>query len=679
MKNDFVLDQEQQKAFNFVANTNNSLFITGAAGTGKSTFVRKIQKEIDKNFLVLAPTGIAAINIGGQTIHSFFGFPMEVIGPRVKIGVSETKCDILERIDTIIVDEASMVRADLVDAMDRYLQQAFNTYLPFGGKQVVFVGDLFQLPPVIRHGTPDADLLHDMYGGGMPFFYKAKVLSRMNLLMIEFHKVYRQNDRKFLAILNRMRIGEIRKEDFDVLNSHVNKSSYICDYSVTLTANNQMAEIINMRKLEELNEGEFTYEGRVEGDFKTNMFPVPIKLQLKVGAQVIFCRNDYQGQYANGTIAIVTELKDDLIVVKLEDGRMVSIDPVEWNCYEKTYDKESHKVESKVIGTYTQYPIKLAWAITVHKSQGMTFERMHLDLTHGMFAHGQAYVAISRMKSLDGLTLSHKMMISDILVSPEIKALSNSFNNSKMIDDEMEFGKEYYKYFSIKDYDNAAKVCMNHAIKKIEAGEYRNAALSFKKMFDSMLDDVCLMNMTSKMDLLKDCSITCNFLNAVICLYGNRYEEAVGYADMVLTKRQCLEALFIQGRAFYELKRYNEAYDSVFKFLSYSQDNDDNRVIDSKLSLFEAMVYDKVGNENVGILKKLLKRCPECVRAYMLLRKNAQKQEMQLDLDEKNALIEAFNDKNVSEDEFVCLLQKANKKGKAFETFKKYIKKAFTK
>lgn len=679
MKNEFILDREQQNAFNIVANTNTSLFITGAAGTGKSTFVRKIQNEISKNFLVLAPTGIAAINIGGQTIHSFFGFPMEVIGPRVKIEVSETKCDILERIDTIIVDEASMVRADLVDAMDRYLQQAFNTYLPFGGKQVVFVGDLFQLPPVIRYGTPDADLLHDMYGGGMPFFYKAKVLSRMNLLMIEFHKVYRQNDRKFLGILNRMRVGEIGQEDFDVLNSHVNKSSDICDYSVTLTASNQMAEIINMRKFEELNEEEFIYEGRVEGEFKTGMYPVPIKLQLKIGAQVIFCRNDYQGQYANGTIAIVTELKEDLIVVKLEDERTVSVDSVEWYCYEKTYNKESHKVESKVIGTYTQYPIKLAWAITVHKSQGMTFERMHLDLTHGMFAHGQAYVAISRMKSLDGLTLSHKMMISDILVSPEIKALSNSFNNSKMIDDEMAFGKEYYKYFSIKDYDNAAKVCMNHAIKKIEAGEYRNAALSFKKMFDSMLDDACLMNMTSKMELLKDSSITCNFLNAVICLYGNRYEEAVGYADLVLTQRQCLEALFIQGRAFYELKRYNEAYDSVFKLLSYSQDNDDNRVIDSKLSLFEAMVYDKVGNENVGILKKLLKRCPECVRAYTLLRKNAQKQDMQLDLDEKNSLIEAFNDKNVSEDGFFCLLHKANKKGKAFETFKKCIKKAFTK
>lgn len=679
MKNDVIFDQEQQKAFNLVANTNNSLFITGAAGTGKSTFVRKIQMEIGKNFLVLAPTGIAAINVGGQTIHSFFGFPMEVIGPRVKIEVSETKCAILESIDTIIVDEASMVRADLVDAMDRYLQQAFNTYLPFGGKQVVFVGDLFQLPPVIRYGTPDADLLHDMYGGGLPFFYKAKVLSRMNLLMIEFHKVYRQNDRKFLDILNRMRIGEIGKEDFEVLNSHVNKSSDICDYSVTLTANKQMAEIINMRKLEELNEEEFTYEGRVEGDFKTNMFPVPIKLQLKVGAQVIFCRNDYQGQYANGTIAIVTELKDDLIVVKLEDGRMVSIDPVEWNCYEKTYDKESHKVESKVIGTYTQYPIKLAWAITVHKSQGMTFERMHLDLTHGMFAHGQAYVAISRMKSLDGLTLSHKMMISDVLVSPEIKALSNSFNNSKMIDDEMAFGQMYYKFFSIKDYDNAAKVCMSHAIKKIEAGEYRNAALSFKKMFDSMLDDNSLMNMTSNMDLIKDCSITCNFLNAVTCLYGNRFEEAIGYADMVLTQRQCLEALFIQGRAFYELRRYNEAYDSVFKLLSYSQENDDKRVIDNKQSLFEAMVYDKVGNANVEILKKLLKRCPECVRAYTLLRKNAQKQNLQLELDEKNELIEAFNDKNVSEDEFFCLLHKANKKVKAFETFKKCIKKAFTK
>ena len=294
---------DQQMAFDIVANTNTCLFITGKAGTGKTTFVKRIQEEIKKNFIVLAPTGIAAINVGGETIHSFFGLPLEVIGPHTKIEVSLEKKTLLENVDTIIIDEASMVRSDMVDAMDRYLRAVFSTHMPFAGKQIVFVGDLYQLPPVVKRGSADEEMLNDLYGTGVPFFYKAHVLKRMNLPKIEFRKIYRQNDADFVRILNKIRIGETKKEDLEILNQHICNTKETKDYSVTLTAFNNMAISINEEKLDEIEAEEFVYEGKITGDFKRKDFPVPDKLRLKVGAQVIFCRNDYMHGCANGTIA----------------------------------------------------------------------------------------------------------------------------------------------------------------------------------------------------------------------------------------------------------------------------------------------------------------------------------------------------------------------------------------
>ena len=226
---------EQQMAFDLVKKTNKSLFITGKAGTGKTTFIKLIRKEIDKNFLLLAPTGIAAVNVGGQTMHSFFGFPMQAIGPHTEIKLSQDNEALLREVDTIIVDEASMVRSDMVDGMDRCLRMVFHTNMAFGGKQVIFVGDLFQLPPVVKEGTADAEMLHDLYGAGLPFFYKAFVLKRMNLPKIEFQKVYRQRDEEFLNILNKMRNGEIKDEDLELLNEHVAKEDTERDFSVTVT------------------------------------------------------------------------------------------------------------------------------------------------------------------------------------------------------------------------------------------------------------------------------------------------------------------------------------------------------------------------------------------------------------------------------------------------------------
>ena len=673
-----ITNLEQQKAFGLVANTNTSLFITGKAGTGKTTFVKRIQQEIDKNFLVLAPTGIAALNVGGQTIHSVFRFPFEVVGPQTPMNVSPDNRIVLEKADTIIVDEASMVRADLVDGMDRFLCAITHSHLPFGGKQVVFVGDLFQLPPVYRKGSADEDMLRAMYGDGTPYFYKANAMKRMNLPKIEFQKVYRQKDQPFLSILDRMRLGENIQEDFDIINEQVSADDKVGDYSVTLASLNETVDNINNTRLGELDTKEFCYEGEVDGEFKIKDAPVPLELKLKVGAQVIFCRNDSSKGVVNGTIAKVTKLGEKQIKVVLEDGTELEVEKMSWESKKSVYNPTTKRLETEVVGTFVQYPIKLAWAITIHKSQGMTFDRMHFDLKRGTFAPGQAYVAISRMRTLKGLTLSNRLCPHHILQNAEIKAFANSFNDVPMIDEELAFGQQFSECFNKRDYDGAAKVCLKHTIEKIKKGDYRNAALIAKRMFDVMLDDECLMGSTEGIPLLKDCSMTCNFLNAVLCLYGNRYQEAVGYANLVLDRRACMEAMFIEARALYALEQYEEAFEMVTRIQEAAKNPDDPKATDMKQYLFEMRLNLKMDLPVLEEGKRLIKLCPQYVLAYVMIKTDARKSGLTIEVneeEEENPLVSAFNDESVSDNDFEKMLADVDKTSVAYKLFSRKVRK----
>lgn len=680
-KEEFTFDPtnfEQQKAFDLVANTNTSLFVTGKAGTGKTTFIKGIQQLIKKNFLVLAPTGIAAMNVGGQTIHSFFGLPFEAIGPKTIFEVSREKRDTLKYTDTIIIDEASMVRSDWVDGIDRFLRSLMETHLPFGGKQVVFVGDLFQLPPVVKYGSADYEMLCDMYGSGTPYFYKANVIKRMNLPKIEFQKVYRQKDLRFLDILDRMRLGENTNEDLEILNQQVSSNDKVGDFAVILTAYVKLADGINEKKLDDIDSEEFCYKGDVDGNFRIQDTPVPMELRLKVGAQVIFCRNDFGLGLVNGTIAKVVDLSDDYIKVVLENGNEINVEKMRWEKRESVYNKETKKVETEITGSFTQYPLKLAWAITIHKSQGMTFDRMHFDLTRGTFAPGQAYVAISRMRSLEGLTLSNKIRHNHILQNTEIKAFANSFNDVLLIDDELNHGRLLYKHIQDKDYDSAAKECLQWSLEKMKAGDYRNAALLAKKMFDVMFDDKCLKGLTKEVPLLKDCSTTCNFLNAVICLYSDRLEEAIGYANMVLDRRPCLEAMFIKGKALQGLNRYEEALEVAQLIRKTSDESEDKIFVDKKQYLFEAELNIQLANPNIETCRHLVKLVPSYLPAYFLMRKEVLANNLTIEMDkddEENVLVSAFNDATVSNDDFEAILNETEKASLTFRVFSRKVRK----
>ena len=660
------LNEEQQKAFELVKDTNASLFITGKAGTGKTTFIKRIQQEIKKNFLVVAPTGIAALKVEGQTIHSVFRFPFGLITPETRLWgdfkdkpqLYQKSISLLALVDTIIVDEVSMVRCDLVDAMDRILRRVMSTNQPFGGKQVVFVGDLCQLPPVARQD--DMEILSSYYGGGTPFFYKAHVLRRVNLPKIEFTKVYRQTDGEFIELLNKMRTGETSMSDLELLNQHIGLADDTDDFFITLATRNDVANAINKCKLDELDDEEQYYDGTVTGNFKTDDCPAPMTLNLKVGAQVIICRNKCVNGCVNGTIAKVVALEDDRIKIALEDGREEWVEPATWTNYERVANDKTGELEDREVGSFIQFPLKLAWAITIHKSQGMTFDRMHFDLSGGVFASGQTYVAISRMRSLDGLTLSREVRPSDIKTNAEVTEFYRSLNDYALINDELETGTAIKQFLDAKDFDGAARKCMEVALAKAHRGDYRGAVLMAKRMYDVMLDDDCLLGMTSEEPLLDLETTTGHFLNAVFCLYGNRFEHAVDFADNVLSHRLCPEALFVKARALYALGRYDEAYDVNFQIGFASSKTSECKIIDQKQYLFEAKLNEKLGNSNVDICKKLIKICPACLDAYAIMRREAMKDGKVIEDDGR--LFNAFNDSSISDEDFVQALVQADKR-----------------
>jgi hypothetical protein len=450
----FPNNPEVLNAFNLAEFTSRPLYITGKAGTGKSTFLKHYCQNTHKKFLLLAPTGLAALNIGGQTIHSFFGLPWRPILPNDRkipyfpnarydennnlVEEEHPKRKIIRNVDVIIIDEISMVRPDLIDAIDNSLRKnGGDSNLPFGGKQIIFIGDLFQLAPVVkREELPIITRFYDS-----PFFFSARIFQQIQFSNIEFKKVYRQSDPNFIALLDKIRKANTTPNDFVTLHSRYNPQ-YEPErnlYFIILCTTNEIADNLNLTYLQNLDTPEFSYVGRIDDRFEGNL-PAPLNLTLRVGAQVMFVKNDRGGRWVNGTIGKVTELTNELVKVKIKSNDIeveYPIERVRWEKTEYKWNDETQEIESEVVGRFTQYPLKLAWAITIHKSQGLTFDQVIINSGNGMFAHGQCYVALSRCTSFEGLVLKTHLNPTDIIVDNRVVDIANTANNQNTINSQL--------------------------------------------------------------------------------------------------------------------------------------------------------------------------------------------------------------------------------------------------
>jgi energy-coupling factor transporter ATP-binding protein EcfA2 len=418
------LNDEFQRAIDLIERQGQSVFLTGKAGTGKSTLLHYLRETTTKTTVVLAPTGVAALNVGGQTIHSFFRFPPTIIDPHSIRRRKNPK--LFQKLQTLIIDEVSMVRADVMDGIDTALRvQRDNMTTPFGGVQVVLCGDLFQLPPIVRDGEMKT-FFDEQYGG--PYFFLAKVFAELRPYSFELTTIYRQRDETFIRVLNKIRQHDVDAELFALLNARVQRvgdrqpdSSFI-----TLTATNEAALRKNQECLERINAARYAYPAAVTGLFDSAAFPTEAVLELKQGAQVMLIKNDPEKRWVNGTLGRISALSDKKISVNIA-GTSYDVTPETWQNIQYRYNRETNRIEEEIVGTFTQYPLRLAWAITIHKSQGQTFDKVLIDLGRGAFAHGQTYVALSRCTSLEGIVFSRPVTPRDILFDERVYGFTRVF------------------------------------------------------------------------------------------------------------------------------------------------------------------------------------------------------------------------------------------------------------
>ncbi|MBF0570233.1 MAG: DUF3857 domain-containing protein [Candidatus Omnitrophica bacterium] len=425
-------NDEFVSAFEALETTGQHMFITGKAGTGKSTLLQYFRQKTAKNVAVLAPTGVAAINIKGQTIHSFFHFKPDVTPESVgDIPVRKRKRKMYQELDALIIDEVSMVRADLMDCVDIFLRlYGRDANRPFGGVQMIFFGDLFQLPPVVGQGEEDIFKTHYL----TPYFFSAKVFESLDFKIMQLNKIYRQKDEHFIRLLNAVRDNSVEGHHWEALNRRFKPEHQLLtdDFYIVLTTTNALADKVNNQRLQSLSGYPRTYQGVISGEFEHKSLPTPQALELKSGAQVMMLTNDPDKRWVNGSlgkiVAIVTDTEgDDVVMVDLENGNRVDVKKHTWEIYQYYFDEENNSLGSKTIGYFTQYPLKLAWAVTIHKSQGQTFDHVIIDVGWGTFSHGQMYVALSRCTTLEGIVLKQPLAQRHILMDERVLRFMKKF------------------------------------------------------------------------------------------------------------------------------------------------------------------------------------------------------------------------------------------------------------
>jgi citrate lyase gamma subunit len=488
-------NKELDLAWNYLQNTQRNVFLTGNAGTGKTTFLRKLKEKSHKRIVVCAPTGVAAINAGGVTLHSFFQLPfgpllMERVtgkrptGEMAAFKFNKKKINIIKTLDLLVIDEISMVRADMLDAIDDILRKYRNPYRPFGGIQVLMIGDLEQLSPVIKNN--EWELLRPYYTS--IYFFHARVMKEAQLQTIELKHIYRQADHSFIKILNEIRNNCLSQSSIEQLNERYQPdfSPEDGDEYIMLTTHNATADDINQKHLNELPGKPFRFKAKVQGIFNENSYPADYELQLKEDAQVMFIKNDssFEKRYYNGKIGKITHISPKEIQVLSEgDEKPIYVEREEWNNTKYELDSKSGELKEESLGTFAQYPLRLAWAITIHKSQGLTFERAQID-AQAAFAHGQTYVALSRCKSLEGLVLTSKIQTSSIISDQKVSRFNEEMKANPPTEENLKQSVFEFQLSLIEDIFSYKQ--WQYRIQRLEATVFQHRRVVMGKLLETL-------------------------------------------------------------------------------------------------------------------------------------------------------------------------------------------------
>lgn len=672
-------NQEMENAYQMAIRTRRSFFLTGRAGSGKTTFLKAIQKESTKRFVVLAPTGVAAINAGGQTIHSFFGFGFGVQGPEEIGKLNSSKIDVIKHIDSIIIDEVSMVRCDIIDGIDRTLRYYLRSSDPFGGIQMIFVGDLFQLEPIAKPG--DKKILKEIYGTEECYFYNSKVIKSLNLPKIEFLKIYRQSDTSFIHILDHFRTGKVTYSDLALVNSRVAKTSDK-EYQVTLTSYVRDADLINETRLAALDGDIISFEAEYEGDVnKCRDIAEPL-LRLKKGAQVMFIKNDCEKRWYNGTIAKISDISEEGIVVAKENGDKYVLDRESWDVYEYEYDKIAKKCNPRVVGRVTQYPIRLAWAITIHKSQSLSFDHLAIDFGWGAFSNGQTYVALSRARSLEGLELIRPITYRSVKVSRDVLRFSSSYNDRQQIELELTIGEAENEYITRKDIDGAALKLFQMSKDEAAKGRIAFAYELFNRSMSYVINDSCLNG--QQWDMIPSSGLESNILNAAGLFYSGKpssaYEILKEHEHLL---KDNFSAQYIKARICRVLNNKTGFLEAYYQMTDLYRSSIDNGIDSPAFKKFRYLMstegFDKLGEDGLQIVIKLIRENPEYLPLYVSLKHIVNCNGTESDnatINTTNPLVTMIHDRTVSKETFLeCLRTHHKEQGVIWSSFQNHIKK----
>lgn len=624
-------------AARFINQTNRHVFLTGKAGTGKTTFLKYIIQNTHKKAAIVAPTGIAAINAGGSTIHSMFQLPFGTFVPvqhYVQSGstliqlndrqslyknhqMNKQKRALIRELELLIIDEVSMLRADLLDAIDATMRSVRGrSYLSFGGVQVLFIGDMFQLPPVVK--DDEWQVLKEFYRS--IYFFDAQVLKNEPPVYIELDKIYRQNNAEFITLLNHLRDNEVTKADVELLNKHYlpNFRQSANDSYITLTTHNHKANKINKDFLAELNSPSFFYQAEIKDDFPEHLFPLEQTLELKVGAQVMFVKNDISGnqEYFNGKLATVTELQQNAIYVEFEDKRQIKLEKYTWENKRYKLNALTNEIEEEVIGEFIHYPVKLAWAITVHKSQGLTFDKAIIDVADA-FAPGQVYVALSRLRDISGLVLTSPINFGSIagdgLVSDYTHAQSN------VADMETQLSNETVKF--LKQYLNTCFDLrwLHSSVERHYKEHYELHKTKMRSRFIEWMTELQTRTAEMKMNADK----FCGQLNGII----DRAEQ--GWKEHLLKR--------VNDARGYFKPQLKHASDTILSHLEILKEEKKVKQYTQELSALELVFYEYIKklDKAAGLCEALIKGESYTKESYSKLIHDPVREQKRIDLEQK--------------------------------------------